>query len=168
MEALGIDGKLLIAQTINFALFFVVFKRFLYAPFTQFLSNERKNEVEKERLLKDLQEKEEHLQKREKEIMNDARAQALKIMKTAEESVVKKKKDLLDKTHEEITEMKLKAKKDLDDEKNKLYDDVKVHIVETSRSMTEKVLKDFVDEKGQQTMLDHIFKELKKSKVYEN
>jgi F-type H+-transporting ATPase subunit b len=168
MEALGIDGKLLLAQTVNFVLFFFIFKKFLYGPFTSFLKNERKNEDEKQRLLKDLQEKEAHLDKREKEIINDARAQALKIIKTAEETAAKKKKELSDKAHEEISEMKLKSKKDLEDEKAKLYDDLKSHVIQSSKTMTESVLKDFVDSKTQQEMLDHIFKELKKSKVYEN
>ncbi len=168
MEALGIDTKLLIAQTVNFLLFLFIFKKFLYAPFTAYLKNEREKENEKERLLKDLQDKETQLDKKEKEIIDDARAQALKIMKNAEDSAEKKKKELLDKAHSEVTEMKLKAKQDLENEKDKLYDGIRAHVIQTSKTMTESVLKDFVDSKNQQIMLEHIFKELKKSKAYEN
>lgn len=168
MEALGIDIKLLIAQTVNFLLFLFIFKKFLYAPFTAYLKNEREKEAEKERILKDLQDKEAQLEKKEKEITDDARAQALKIMKNAEDAAEKKKKDLLDKVHSEISEMKLKAKQDIENEKDKLYEGLRAHVIQTSKTMTESVLKDFVDQKNQQVILEHIFKELKKSKTYEN
>lgn len=168
MEALGIDIKLLLAQTINFLLFLFIFKKFLYAPFTAYLKNEKNKEAEKERLLKDLQEKEAQLDKKEKEIIDDARAQALKMLKTAEDTAEKKKKDLLAKAHTEISEMKLKAKQDIQSEKEKLYDDLRAHVIQTSKTMTENVLRDFVDSKNQQVMFEHILKELKKSKAYEN
>ena len=168
MEALGIDIKLLIAQAVNFLLFFFIFKRFLYGPFLRYLNKEQENEKEKQRLLKDLQEKETSLERRQKEVLADASTQALKILKNAEDLAVKKKKEIIDKAHEEITEMKLKAKNDLEDEKGKLLDDVRMHVIETSKSMTETVLKDFIDEKNQRGLLENIFKNIKKSKVYEN
>ena len=168
MEALGIDLKLLLAQTINFVLFFIIFKKFLYAPFLKFLDMERKNELEKQRLLKDLQEKETGLEKREQEVLADARAQALQIMKTAEETADKKKKEILKNAHDEIVDMKLKAKKDIEDERTKLHDEVKSHVIQVSRTLTTSVLKDFIDEKNQHSILERIFKEMKKGKIYEN
>src|SRR3989344_4575625 len=48
MEGLGIDLKLLIAQIINFGLFFYVFKRFLAKPFVSFIDEEKQKEAERE------------------------------------------------------------------------------------------------------------------------
>ena len=59
MENLGIDGKLLLAQMINFALFFILVKQFMVKPFTSFLNQERKNEEEKNRMLEKLKKSEE-------------------------------------------------------------------------------------------------------------
>src|SRR3989344_4664635 len=59
MENLGIDGKLLLAQMINFALFFILVKQFIVKPFTSFLNQERKNEEEKNRMLEKLKKSEE-------------------------------------------------------------------------------------------------------------
>lgn len=168
MEALGIDTKLLLAQGINFLAFMFIFQKFLYKPFTEYLRKERKNEAEKARLLSELQTKEEKLEKKEKDILDDARAQALEIMKKAEENAAKKKKDILKKGQEEVVAMKAKAQKDLEDQKAKLYDEVKGHVVKTSETLTTTVLKDFFDASSQKDMLNHIFKQLKKSKVYEN
>ena len=38
MENLGIDGKLLLAQIINFVLFFILVTKFVVKPFTAFLN----------------------------------------------------------------------------------------------------------------------------------
>ena len=46
MENLGIDIKLLIAQLINFGIFFFIIAKFVAKPFTKFLNEERnKDEV---------------------------------------------------------------------------------------------------------------------------
>ena len=59
MENLGIDGKLLLAQIINFVLFFILVKQFVVKPFTNFLNQERKNEEDKDKLLEKLKKSEE-------------------------------------------------------------------------------------------------------------
>ena len=66
MENLGIDGKLLLAQIINFVLFFILVKKFVVKPFTAFLNQERKNEEEKNKLLDKLKKSEEASQEAEK------------------------------------------------------------------------------------------------------
>ena len=47
MENLGIDLKLMIAQSINFLLFFFIVKKFIAKPFTNFLEEEKNKEKEK-------------------------------------------------------------------------------------------------------------------------
>ena len=59
MENLGIDGKLLLAQVINFVLFFILVKQFMVKPFTSFMNQERINEEEKNRMLEKLKKSEE-------------------------------------------------------------------------------------------------------------
>jgi F0F1-type ATP synthase membrane subunit b/b' len=41
MENLGIDGKLLSAQLINFILFFIIYKKYIAKPFMAFLKKEK-------------------------------------------------------------------------------------------------------------------------------
>ena len=84
MESLGIDIKLLIAQIINFGLFFYVFKKYLAKPFASFMSDEAKLEKEKERTMEDLKKKEEELttsQNKAKNLMKKELDAALKKVK---------------------------------------------------------------------------------------
>jgi len=67
MESLGVDVKLLIAQIVNFLLFFLIFKKFIAKPFSQFLVTEKQKEQERERILLELKQKEDNFLK-EKEI----------------------------------------------------------------------------------------------------
>jgi len=94
MEALGIDIKLLLAQGINFILFAIIFKKFLYAPFRKYLHKQMGEEEEKVRILADLQIREESLGEREKEILAQAHEQALKIIKEAEKTAEAKKTEI--------------------------------------------------------------------------
>jgi len=47
MEGLGVDVKLLIAQVINFLLFFYIFKKYLAKPFQKYLDEETKKTARK-------------------------------------------------------------------------------------------------------------------------
>lgn len=168
MEALGIDIKLLLAQGVNFLLFAIIFKKFLYAPFKKYLQKQMGEEEEKTRILADLQIREESLGEREKEVLAQAREQALKIIKEAEKTAEAKKAEIAKEAEEEAQLIKKKAEQDIERERKKLMDDVRTSVIKTSEAMTETVLKDFIDQKQQKALLEQIFKKLKASKVYEN
>lgn len=168
MEALGIDIKFLAAQLINFGLFTFIFLKFMYKPFTAYIANQKKEEDEKERLLKELQVKEESLTEKEKAVLADARAKSAEILKEVEEVASKKRKEIIKKAQKEAITLKQKAQKDIADDKKKMYDELRSKVVHTSESMTENVLKDFLDTKQQKGILKEVFKKLKTSKVYDN
>src|SRR3989344_4531891 len=73
MEGLGIDLKLLIAQIINFGLFFYVFKRFLAKPFVSFIDEEKQKEAERETSLQKAKKLEDELLKKEQQAQEKAR-----------------------------------------------------------------------------------------------
>src|SRR3989338_2596155 len=168
MEALGIDSKLLLAQAVNFLLFFYIFKRFLYKPFLDYINKQAKDEEEKERLLHEIEERERSIADKEREILEDVRAQATKMMKEAEVEAAQKRQEIIKKNQGEAVEIKQRAESDLSKEKEKLYDEVKGHVIKTSQALTEKVLSDFLNEKRQKEVLSEVFKNIKKAKVYEN
>ena len=57
MENLGINVKLIIAQIINFALFFLIYKKFIAKPFVNFINGEKKKEEEnKSKEMKEIKE----------------------------------------------------------------------------------------------------------------
>lgn len=168
MEALGIDIKLLAAQLINFGLFTFIFMKFIYKPFVAYMSDQKKNEQERERLLQELQAKEEKLAEKEKKVLADARTEAQKLLKEAEKAAAAKKDELMDQARKDATSLKEKAKADMEDEKSKMYDELREKVIRTSEAMTEKVLQDFLNKNTQKDILKEVVSKLKSTKVYEN
>lgn len=168
MEALGIDTKLLIAQLINFGLFVIIFSKFMYKPFMAYVRQQHEEEGQREKLLKELESKDEKASEAYKKIMADAHAQAHEITKEAESLALAKRQEILDAATAEVKNMKEKAAHDIESERQSLYDDVRTKVIKTSETMTQVVLKDFFSEKNQKGVMEEVLAKLKSAKVYEN
>ena len=125
MESLGIDIKLLIAQIINFGLFFYIFKKYLAKPFVDFIANEEKREKEKERLVTDLKNKEEEMalaQSKTKAQMKKELDEALKKVKT---DAAKIKANLIVEAKKEAEAVIGRGKKQIETEKAEMEKEMK-------------------------------------------
>ena len=158
MENLGIDGKLLLAQMVNFVLFFILVKRFVVKPFTAFLNQERKNEEEKNKLMDKLKKSEEagiEAEKKTKEKMKKE-FEVLFVQSKKEAQILRA--DLIKQAEADAQEIRDKSKKLLEEEKNALYREVKDKIVKTSLMVVEKALKESLDESSRKQVTNFIVK----------
>ena len=105
---------------------------------------------------------------KQKEVLVEARSQALSIVKEAEAMAHAKKEDMLKAAQEEVTKLKQKAEKDIEDDRAQMHDDIREKVVKTSEILASSALRDFVDEKQHKGILDKVFDKLQKTKVYEN
>lgn len=168
MEALGLDIKLMIAQIVNFVLFMILFAKFIAPPFRDFLHKSKIAEEEKDRALHDIQKREEQIIEEQKQVVSEARSKSALILKDAEEQATQKRQEILEKAQKEADEVKKKARVALEDEKKQLYASAKEYIVRTSNNLVESALADIIDSKAQKQILEHVTKEIKTKKVYEN
>lgn len=169
MENLGLDYKLLIAQVINFGLFFLLFKKFIAKPFLNLIKeeeiNENKNEQLKSKLLKQDEEIElkrnslkEELVKKEDELITSAKERAksieLKIIEDAEDQAKRLKHDALI---------------EVESERQDLYKQLKNKISELSLIIVDKALKEVLNEETKKKITSAIIKNLPKdTSKYEN
>ena len=158
MENLGIDGKLMVAQLVNFVLFFIIFKKFIAKPFAKFLTQERKNEKEKELLLDKLKKGEEELMKTEKVMKDKIRKERTVILEKAQKEAQDVKEEILQEAKKEADVIKLKAKKELEDERNKLYQDVKNKVADLSLLLIQTALNEYLDEDSKKKITSYILK----------
>lgn len=171
MEALGIDYKLLIAQVINFFLFFLIFKKYLAKPLARFISQQKEKEHEKEKLLVELKTKEELMKKKEEDIIKKAHEQAALILKEIKDTSEQMRKDLLKKAQEEIDYLKNQNKKNLEEERAGLYAEIKKETLKASLLLLKSGLKNFVDESLQKSITQQLLQKFKKTEgdvSYEN
>jgi len=160
MENLGIDGKLMLAQLINFAIFFFLVKKFIAGPFLKFLNQERQNEKEKEELLEKLKQGDIELQSREAKLKEGARKEQGLILEKARQDGLKLRQDIVLEAKKDAEVIKQKARKELQEEKEKLYQEVKGKVADLSLILTEKALSDSLEEETRKKITKNILKNL--------
>lgn len=158
MENLGIDGKLLLAQMINFVLFFILVKQFVVKPFTVFLNQERKNEEDKAKLLEKLKKSEEAGAEAERKMKEKMKKEFDVLFVTAKKEAAVMQADLIKQAEKEALDIKEKNLKMLEEEKNLLYREVKDKIIKTSLMIVESTLKDSLDESERKKVTGAIIK----------
>jgi F-type H+-transporting ATPase subunit b len=160
MENLGIDGKLLLAQLINFAIFFFLVKKYIAKPFLKFLQQERDNEKEKEELLDKLKKGDLELQTKEVKLKETARKEQAAILEKARQDAVKLRQEIVSEAKKEAENIKEKARRELQEEKEKLHQDVKNKVADLSILLTEKTLSTYLEEESRKKITKNILKNL--------
>ena len=158
MENLGIEGKLLLAQIINFVLFFILVKQFIVKPFTAFLNQERKNEEEKNRMLEKLKKSDEAGMEAEKKMKEKMKKEFDTLFVQAKKEAQDMRADLMKQAEADALEIKARNSKLMEEEKNLLYREVKDKIIKTSLMIVESTLKESLDESARKKITGTIIK----------
>lgn len=121
----GINGKLLLAQVVNFGILFYVLRRFAYGPIVSMLEERRRrikrgleDSAEAERRLKDVK-------VREAEVIEEAQAKGSHLVAHAEEVARKKEASIVDGAHGKAEAIIAGAQKVIADERERQVDEVK-------------------------------------------
>lgn len=162
MESLGIDIKLLLAQIINFVLFFFIFKKFIAKPFSKFLNLEVDKEKEKEKILIDLRKKEEDLINKEKKAQEKMKEEFDVAIKNAKKEALLVKDDIISTSKKEADSIILKGKKQVEDERLTMQKEVKKNVVDLSVFLVQKALNNFLTPDLQRKLTQHILKNFSK------
>lgn len=168
MENLGIDIKLLIAQIINFGLFFLIIKKFVAKPFLQFINQEKKIAEEKEKLKKQLEKQEEEYKNKEKELQSKIKKEMSLVLTQAKQDGQKIRQEMLEAAKTEAETIKAAGRQETEKEKQAMYHQVKEKVSELSLLIVNKAL-DSLDEGSKRKVSEEILKNLgKKVNLYEN
>ncbi len=161
-SALGINLKILIAQFINFSIFFFVLYKFAYKPMLKFL-DDRKQKIEKG--LNDAEKANNkliELEEKEKEIIAQAnlggQKQAKKIIAQAKEAGEEKRVQMIQKTKEEIKNIVKKEKENIELEKNNAIKDIKKQTADLVAMSLKKVLNEKIDNKKDMEIIQKALK----------
>ncbi len=156
MENLGIDSKLLIAQLINFALFFFIFKKYLAKPFMKFISDEKQSTEDKEKLMVKAKAMEEKLKESEKTMKAALKKESDAQIQEAKESAQKIKAQLLEEAQTEIEDLKARAKKQFVQEQAEMEREAKQKISDLGFLVVNSALKDVLTTEMRKKISDAI------------
>ncbi|MBI2439325.1 MAG: F0F1 ATP synthase subunit B [Candidatus Moranbacteria bacterium] len=154
LAKLGIDGKLLLAQAVNFIILLWVLKRFAYRPILDFLE-QRTQRIEQG--LKDAeaaQAKLAEMEKQEKEVLVAARKEARELLVAAEASAKKRDQERLRETEERVKKLLAEAEAKRNEEREKMLADTKNELAETVVLAVEKVLREKMDSATEKAFIE--------------
>lgn len=146
MENLGVDLKLLLAQLINFGIFFFIYKKFVAGPFVSIMQGEKKKDMERKRMLEDLAKQKESLALAEKGAKEEIHKKTEESLKAVRHAAELERVSLIQKAHEESAEIVKKAGKQIEDERHQMEKQYKDTLAKVSVMTVEHVLKDFLTE----------------------
>ncbi len=162
MESLGIDVKLLIAQAINFALFFYIFKRFVSKPFSKFLHIEVEKEKEKEKILNDLKKKEEDFAKQQEKMKVKLKSEVDEALKSAKSEAAQLRDELTSEAKKEADAIIIRGRRQIEEERAKMLKDTKNQVGQLSLVVVNKALVNFLTPEMQKKVTQQIIKNLPK------
>ncbi len=162
IESLGLDYKILIAQLINFAVLVFILYKFGYKPMLKFLEDRRKKIEEGVINAEKAQAKLEELSEKEKQIIKEAKKEALVIVENAKNQAEEKRKELIAKAKQEIAVIINEEKTKIKQEKVELVNEVKKDISELVIIALEKIIDKKVDKTEDKKIIKEIVTSFKK------
>jgi F-type H+-transporting ATPase subunit b len=154
LAKLGVDGKLLLAQAVNFAVLFFVLRRFAYQPMLDFLEK-RANRIEQG--LKDAeaaQIKLGEMEAKEKTVLAEARTEAKSIIASAEASAKQRATEHVAETEVQVKRLLADAEVKISEEKDKAMAGAKEEIGELVMLSVEKILREKIDATKDKELLE--------------
>ncbi len=142
---LGIDWKLFIAQIINFAILFLILRRFAYRPMLAFLE-ERTERIDQG--LKDADAAHKKLiemEEKEKQVLEQAKQEAKAILEKAKVSGKQRYESMLATAKADVLRLTQQAQATMEIEKAKLLTEAKAQLAQLIVLTTEKVLQEKLD-----------------------
>lgn len=156
MENLGIDTKLLIAQLVNFVIFFIIFKKFLAAPFMKFINKERAAEEESRKAHEEAGKMKEKFAEEEKSFRAKMKKSVDAEIERAKKEGESMREEIVAKARQEAEQIVASSKEQIHEERRSLEKEMKVKAGELSVLMINHALKEYLTDDAQKRLTEHI------------
>ncbi|MFA5644151.1 MAG: F0F1 ATP synthase subunit B [Patescibacteria group bacterium] len=158
LKALGINGKILLAQFINFAVLVFVLWRFAYKPILKFLDDRRKKIEEGVKNSEVAIQKLVEIEEKEKQVIIKAKKEALNIIDEAKDNAEKRGNELIKKAREEASKVILEEKEKFNQEKIDAFKEMKNNLSELVILAVEKVIDEKIDTAKDKKIIKELLK----------
>jgi len=162
MENLGIDFKLLIAQIINFGLFFFIYKKFIAGPFISVMKSEKMKDANRKKMNEEVEKQRDVLAQQEKASKAEIYKKTEESLKAVRHAAELERISLIARAQEESKEIVKRASKQIEEERQAMEKQYKETLVKVSVMTVEHVLKDFLTEDMQKQVNVKVLSNLEK------
>jgi F-type H+-transporting ATPase subunit b len=159
LSQLGIDGKLLLAQGVNFLVLLFILHRFVYKPMLAFLEKRTERIEEGLKNAEEARKRLDEASKSEERILAEAREEAKKIVIATSEASEKRGQEMVAEFEKKAEKIVEEAKERAKEEREKLFREAKGEIADLVIATTEKVLREKLSSTDQRNVTKYLEKE---------
>lgn len=165
MEKLGINLGYLIVQVLNFAILFLVLKKWVYTPILGLLEKRRETIAQGLEQARVAAEGRANAEKEAEKIILEAQTKANEIIREASERADVAARETRSTAEAEAARFHENAKAEAEKEKQRLLMEVRPQVVALAISAAQKLIGEALDEKRQRELLEQFFSGIKEKKV---
>ncbi len=161
-EKLGIDWKLLIANTATFFIVLWVLRKFAFKPLMAVMDKRQKAIGDGLDAAKQSQTELKAIQDEKQRVMEQAKTEALQMLQATQADAAKLRQQLIDQAQADATALATKTRAELDRQKVQMLAEAKSELADLVVSATEKVIGDQFDAKLSKKLASQAIAEVQK------
>ncbi len=140
LEALGLDGKLLAAQIVNFIILLLILRKFLYKPLVGMLEKRRETIESGMNKAEEIEKRYADFQVDHAKRIEESKAESASMIEQAKQAAEAMRQDTLAKTQAESEALLARAKDEIDRSKEKMLQELKQEVGSLVITLTSKVI----------------------------
>jgi F-type H+-transporting ATPase subunit b len=168
MENLGIDLKLMTAQLVNFAIFFFVFKKFIAAPFMNYMKKSKEEDETRASFASEIEKRQEKLDEEDKKLSRERKKTLETALLESKKEAEDVRKELIEDAKKEAADIVAKGHAQVIDERKELYKDLRKQIAQVSSLVVEKALNEYLTDDAKRSITQNIVKHIPADSQLEN
>jgi F-type H+-transporting ATPase subunit b len=153
-------GWTFVFQIANTLILFLLLKKFLFKPVTEFMANREAEVAGEYENIATKQMEADNIKEEYKEKLAKSQAEGREIVKLATAKAESKATDIIKEAHSEVVELKHKAQKDIEREQVKAVNALKDDIAEMAILTASKVIEKDIDASSHKALIDKFINEV--------
>lgn len=160
MEALGIDGKLLIAQIVNFGIFYLIFRKFIAKPLATYLKKQQDEEEKRHALTLELESSKTKLDEEKKHMLQEVKAEQKKVLAEAKKYGETIKAEMLAQSQKQSAELVEAGKQAIEQERKSAEKEIAVYVREAAQVAVQKGLASYLSDDTRKAITAQVIKNI--------
>jgi F-type H+-transporting ATPase subunit b len=165
VEALGINLGYLIVQILNFAIMFIILRKWVFVPIGNLLEKRRSAIAEGLENARVAAEARENAEEEAEKVIAEAQAKSSQIIREATERAEQQGREVLAAAEADAAKKREEALTEVEREKERMLGDLRGQVAALSMAATQKLIGESLDQQRQHALIDEFFSGVKSGKV---
>ncbi len=159
MEALGLDIRLLIAQIVNFAIFYFIFQKFVAGPLLAYIKKQKDEEKKRHDLTVEIENAKKSIENEKDAMVKSMNAKQKELVSESKKYAEELKTELLVKAKKQADDLVISGKEMIDEERRKAKEELEAYVKVAAKNALFKSLSESLDDETRKKITKSIIEE---------